>query len=286
MKAKPDCFVCTFNQALKAARAVSDDPEVHLAVLRHLAHTLSDCSLKQTPANLSKPAYTTLQEILGISDPYRQDKKESNIAAMEIAGEIRSYIEKAEDPLDKALHAAAAGNLIDMGIDHEFEIREDMKSLMNKGFAKSDLPAFRKELQEAGTLLYLGDNAGEIVFDKLLIERIRRHGVNVKFSVKSGPVINDATAEDAAMVGMEETADIIETGSDDIGINWQAASSEFKHAFQAADVIVSKGQGNFETCNERPENIFFLLKAKCDLVATELNVNLGEIVFVRNPGAS
>ncbi len=221
---------------------------------------------------------------MGVKDPYYEDKKESNITAMELANEIRKEIETSDDPIDRALHAAAAGNLIDLGINHDFDIRTDLHLLIDQGFAKSDLDIFRKELKRGKRLLYLGDNAGEIAFDKLLIEQLVSQHIDVTFTVKSGPIINDATMEDADTVGMSEVARVIETGSNDIGINWQAVSPEFMEHLAQADIVLSKGQGNFETCNQRKENIYFLLKAKCDLVANELGVKLGDMVFTHNPG--
>ncbi len=283
MKAKPECIICAFTQALRTARKFTDDTETQAEVLRHVAGLLSSSSLEQTPANLSKPAYTALKEVMGVEDPYYEDKKESNITAMELAKEIRVEIEESADPIDKALHAAAAGNLIDMGITHDFDILADLRILMDRGFAKSDIDVFRRELAKNKRLLYLGDNAGEIMFDKLLIEQLVQLGLDVTFTVKSGPIINDATMEDAETVNMRDVARVIETGSNDIGVNWESASSEFIAHLKQADIVLSKGQGNFETCNDRPENIYFLLKAKCELVARELEVKLGDIIFVRNP---
>jgi hypothetical protein len=130
-------------------------------------------------------------------------------------------------------------------------------------------------------MLYLGDNAGEIVFDKLLVEQILSTGVEVVFAVKSAPIINDAVMQDAVETGMTKLVKVITTGSNDIGVNWSNTSRELKNVFRNADVILGKGHGNFETCHDRPENLYFLLKVKCDMVADEIGVKLGDIVFTR-----
>jgi hypothetical protein len=142
-----------------------------------------------------------------------------------------------------------------------------------------DYRAFVRELKPGRRLLYLGDNCGKIVFDRVLVEHLVALGLTVTFVVKSGPVINDATLRDARDTGMTRVCRVITTGSNDIGVHWARASAEFRRHAYAADVILAKGHGNFETCVGRPGNYYFLLKAKCDMVAQELGVKLGDTVF-------
>ena len=193
--------------------------------------------------------------------------------------ELRTLIEQSRDPLDAALHVAVAGNVIDLGIGHKFDIEKDVRRIMKQDFAIDAVGDFRKELKGGRNLLYLGDNAGEIVFDRLLVERILPTGTEVTFVVKSAPIINDAVMQDAKEAGLTKLVKVITTGSNDIGVYWPSVSREFKNAVAAADIIVSKGHGNFETCHDRPGNWYFLLKAKCEMVAEELGVKLGDIVF-------
>jgi len=279
MKAKPDCIVCMFRQALNTLRLITDDPEVHRKVLSKIARWISDTSLYDTPAGISQPVYDIIAEATGVWDPYEKQKKESNEIALILLPALKSIVDTAEDPLDAALHIAAAGNTIDLGIDHKFNIEKDVPEIMNLDFAISAIEEFRKELGPRKKFLYLGDNAGEIVFDMLLVEHILQTRTEVIFAVKSGPIINDATMKDAEEIGMTNLVRVIETGSNDIGVNWNNASREFRKFFQDVDVIIGKGHGNFETCNDRPENIYFLLKAKCQMVADELGARLGDIVF-------
>ena len=279
MKARPDCLLCLFNQALNTVRGVTDDAKVHERVLREVARVVARETLNQTPTALSQHVYRIVSRVTGIRDPYRRQKAETNRIALRLLPELRGLVARSPDSLDAALHAAVAGNIIDIGIGHAFDLQRDVRRLMKEPFAVSAIAAFRRDLRPGRRLLYLGDNAGEIVLDTLLVEQIRARGVDVTYSVKSGPIINDATRRDARVAGMDRLATIIETGSDNIGVHWGHVSPAFRKAFRQADVVVAKGHGNFETCDDRRGNTYFLLKAKCRIVAAALGVELGDLVF-------
>lgn len=279
MNTRPDCIPCLFQQALNTARIVSNDPAIHHKILERVARLVPGRSMRMSPAAYSRPAYTEVAAVTGVRDPFKKLKAETNRTALRLLPEFRKIVARARNPLDAALHAAVGGNIIDLGIGHKFDIEKDIRSIMRRPFAVNAIARFRKDLGPGRRLLYLGDNAGEIVFDTLLVEQILRTGTDVTFTVKSGPVINDATMEDAMVSGMTILARVIETGSDDIGISWSRASKQFKNAFRTADVIIAKGHGNFETCDGLPGNIYSLLKAKCGVVAGALGVKVGDIVF-------
>ena len=279
MKATPDCIPCFFRQALNTSRMVTADPAVQIEIFSRLARRVPDLDFADTPAGLSQDVYRIISEVTGIADPYREIKRQTNETAMALLPRLEATIDQSPDPLRAAIHLAAAGNVIDLGIGHEFDIEADAVRIMAEPFAIDAYDEFRKELRPGRRMLYLGDNAGEIVFDRVLVERLLARGLDVTFSVKAGPIINDATREDAEAVGLCRLTRVITTGSDDIGVRWPNVSHEFAEAFGAADVILAKGHGNFETCCSRPENLYFLLKAKCELVAAELGVRLGDVVF-------
>ena len=281
MKATPDCIPCLFRQALNTVRFVTDDPKVHERVLKKVAIEAARQTLSQTPTTLSQHVYRIVSEVTGIPDVYEKQKRQTNRIVLRMLPDIRRMIHRSKDPLDAALHAAVAGNIIDLGIGHTYDLEKDVRHLMHQPFAVSAIAPFRKELRRGRRMLYLGDNAGEIVFDMLLVEHAIAAGVEVTYTVKSGPIINDALMEDAEAAGMTKLCRVIETGSDDIGIHWPRVSKEFHRAFREADVIVAKGHGNFETCDDRPGNFYFLLKAKCEVVAAALGVKLGDLVFAR-----
>ncbi len=284
MKAQPDCVVCLFQQALNTARVATPDPVIQERILRRVAEYAAAAPLDQSPARYSTPVYRIVSELAGQPDPYARHKKEANRLALDLLPSLREAVATAPDPLEAALRAAAAGNVIDMGIGQKFDLRKDLVEFMRRPFAVSALEAFRKELGPGRRLLLLGDNAGEIVFDVLLVEQILKTGAAVTYVVKSAPIINDALMADAVEVGMTEHAPVIETGSDAIGVDWDNVSAEFRRAVGKASVILGKGHGNFETCHDRPGNFYFLLKAKCAIVAGEIGCRLGDLVFTPGQG--
>lgn len=279
MKAQPECVPCMFRQALNTVRLVTKDEAMHRRVLAAVAARARRLSFAQTPAALSQPVYEITARLTGIRDPYSRKKKESNRIALGLLPDLRRAVARSHDPLETALRAAVAGNIIDLGIGHAFDIRRDIRRIMRRPFAVNAMADFRKELRPGRLVLYLGDNAGEIVFDTLLVEQILNTGAEVIFAVKSGPIINDATMEDAGKSGMTKLTRVIETGAADIGLNWKHLSPGFRRLFRKANVVLCKGHGNFETCVGRPENLYFLLMAKCDMVARELGVKVGDVVF-------
>ncbi len=281
MKAAAECIPCLFRQALNTARVATSDPDAVLRVLRGVAEYAACASLDQSPAAMSCPVYHMVSRETGVADPYLETRIRTNNEALGLMPMLRELIGQAADRLDAAAHAAVAGNIIDLGIGHKFDISSDVAELMKRPFAINAIDEFRAELRPGRRILYLGDNAGEIVFDMLLVGEIQRAGAEVTYTVKSGPIINDATMEDARSVGMAGLTRVIETGGADIGVNWNNISEEFRAAVAEADCIIGKGHGNFETCEERPENFYFLLKAKCPLVAETIGCAEGDVVIAR-----
>jgi len=279
MKAKPDCIVCVFRQALDSVKHATKSKKKHLMVMRKTARWIANASLNRTPANLSRKLYQIVYHVTAVKDPYRKIKETSNKVAMQILPTMEKKVQKSKDPLKSALKLAAGGNIIDMGVGVKFNITKDIPTIFNYKFAIDDTERLRKELKPGKKILYLGDNAGEIVFDIPLIKEFIRKGVKVVFAVKSGPIINDATIADARVAGLTKITTVIETGSNDIGIGWDKVSKQFLNEVKTADIIISKGHGNYETCDERPENFYFLLKCKCHIVAESLHINVGDIVF-------
>lgn len=279
MKTQPECLACMFRQALNTARVATQDTRAHTEILRRLARVVPSMNMTRSPATLSKPVYDIVFNVTGVRDPYAHSKKETNQAAMELLSTLESAIHHSPDPLKQAIHLAVAGNIIDLGIGHAFNLKKDVARIMKQAFAIDDYPEFRRELRTGRTLLYLADNCGEIVFDRVLVEQLLAAGLKVTVVVKSGPIINDATREDAAFAGITLLCPVIETGSDDIGVGWANVSSSFRRHVRNADLILGKGHGNFETCVGKPGNYYFLLKAKCDIVAAELGVKTGDTVF-------
>ena len=279
MKAQPECLVCMFRQALNTTRVASPDPRKHTAVLKKLARLIPELDMSRTPAALSDPLYGIVAKVTGVQDPFARQKRETNEAAMALLPDLEKRVRRAADPLKAALHLAVAGNIIDLGINHAFDLRKDVARIMRQPFAIDDSAAFVRELKPGRRLLYLGDNCGEIVFDRVLVSLLLERGIKVTFVVKSAPIINDATRADAEWAGLNALCPVIDTGSNAIGVGWRKLGSAFRKHLKESDLILGKGHGNFETCVGKRGNYYFLLKAKCDIVATELGVRTGDSVF-------
>lgn len=281
MKTSLDCVPCIIRQTLDAARLISPDHAVHEHVLREILHWVGEMDLNQPPPVMGQRIHRRLREIIGQDDPYRDAKEQQNRLALALLPELRNRIESADDQLIMALRLAIAGNVIDMGVNGkvtESSIYESISQALTEPFV-GDENEFRNAVAKAQNILYLTDNAGEIAFDRLLIEQLSPARVTV--AVRGGSIINDATMIDARAVGLHEIVEIIDNGSDAPGTLLYDCSQEFKRRFTEADLILAKGQGNFETLSDEPSNIFFLFKVKCPVIATHIGQPVGTQVLLR-----
>jgi len=282
MRTSLDCLSCFIRQALDAARMVSTDPAVHERIVREVLRWASEMDLDQPPAVLGQRVHRRLREITGVEDPYRAAKDHLNRMALSLLPELKAEIEATSDRLALAARLAIAGNVIDMGVNGnvtETDVRQSVRQALAEPFT-GEQNGFRQSVAEAQSILYLADNAGEIVFDRLLIEQLSP--ARVTLTVRGAPVINDATMTDARAVGLHEIVEIIDNGSDAPGTILEDCSQDFIRRFTKADLILAKGQGNFETLNDDPRDIFFLFKAKCPVIATHVGLPVGTHVLARS----
>ena len=270
-----ECLPCLFRQALDAARRVSDDPVFHEQVVRAVAGWVQTADLKQPPPVLAQRIHRFLRERTGVADPYAAAKARDNALALSLLPELGALLSRSADPFGLAVRLAIAGNLIDLGPKHELsadEILCAIRKVEEEPFS-GDIESFRKAVGCARSILYLADNAGEIVLDRLLVERLGPARVTV--AVRGVPVINDATLSDACSAGLCELTEVIENGSDAPGTVLPDCSAAFLERFRTADLVISKGQGNFETLSGAPRDICFLFKVKCPVVAAKAGLPLG-----------
>ena len=216
-------------------------------------------------------------KIINIYDPFKEEKINSNAISLDLYNEWKPKVFSSEDSFDLALRLAIAGNIMDYGANNSFDIHKTINSVLKASFAIDHSPLLRNKIQKAKSILYLGDNAGEIVFDKLFIETIMPN--NVIYAVKGSATLNDATIEDAKAIGMDKVVDVISNGYNAPSTVLHKCSKEFLKIFNSADIIISKGQGNLEgLIYENDPRIFFLLMVKCDVIAEVLNVDKGSFV--------
>ncbi len=282
MKTTLDCIPCILRQSLEAARLVSTDPAFHEKILRDVLSWTEEMSLDQTPPAIAQRIHRQVRKMTGADDPYRQAKDKLNNLALELIPAFRAEVESADDPLRMAVRLAIAGNMMDMGVHislTEADVRQTMKQALTAPFF-GELDKFRQAIAEAQSILYLADNAGEIAFDRLLVEQLLSKHVTV--AVRGAPVINDATLIDAQTVGLDQIVEVIDNGSDAPGTILSDCSPEFRRRFAEADLIISKGQGNFETLSGEAGNIFFLFKVKCAVIAEHVKQPLGMQVLTQS----
>jgi len=273
VKTALECLPCYLRQALQVARLSTDDTDLQVEALRKVAVLTSKMDMDRTPPENSIAVYKALAEITTCPDPYSEIKKESNQQALVLRSQFAEMIANATDPLALAIRLAIGGNIIDYGAMHSFDIDEALDCCLQTEYAVDHGAMLLQRLRKLDTgakLLYLADNSGEIVYDSLVVKELAAMGLDVTVAVKSGAIINDALLADARCAGIENHATLLENGTSCPGTPLASCSEEFLVAFKNADLILSKGQGNFETLSESQAEIFFLLTVKCPVVGAHL----------------
>ncbi|MGI6188968.1 MAG: DUF89 family protein [Clostridiales bacterium] len=282
MKATIDCVHCYLKQAVSCMKMAGIDEDTQHEIIYKLMDYIKDYDRADTPAGNSTLAVLKTYELINNDDPYKEVKKQSNDLALQLYPRLKDIIDENGDRLYKALKISVAGNVIDLGIRRSFNIEEELKYSMETGFAKDHYQAFAKKLEQVDEVLFLGDNSGEIVFDKILVEELVRLGKRVTYVVKEGPVLNDSTMEDALYVGMDKVARVMTTGSRFLGVSFKHISRKFADVLNNAPLVIAKGQANFESLEQEKmarDRIFFLLKIKCDEVSKTAGVQMGDLAF-------
>ena len=276
-----DCIPCFARQALEAARFATGDPVAHEQIVRDLLRFAANMNLAQSPPEVGQRIHRQLREMTGVIDPYRAVKDRFNQMALEMRPELSAKVERAADPLAVALRLAIVGNVIDLGVKSgltEGEVRQTVTGALDEPF-HGDAGEFRQAVEAAGNILYLADNAGEIVFDRVLIEQLPTDRLTVV--VRGAPILNDAIMADAEVAGLCDLVEVIDNGSDAPGTILNDCSEDFRRRFAEADLIIAKGQGNFETLSDEAADVYFLFKVKCPVIANHVGLPLGTQVAAR-----
>jgi len=280
MKTYFECIPCLIRQTFEAARLTTDDKAIHEQVIRKILRAASEMNLRESPPFMAQRIHRLIRQMTGDNDPYRDIKDRFNHFALELYPELKERVERSRTPLDTAIRLAIAGNIIDFGVNlhiNETLVHNSIEHALTSPLA-GDPEQFRKAVSKANDILYLADNAGEIVFDRLLIEQMPSEKITLV--VKGSPVINDACLADAQATGIADLVEVIDNGSDAPGTILDECSEEFKRRFENADLIIAKGQGNYETLSDVKKDIFFVLKAKCPVIAHHIGCEVGSLVFL------
>jgi uncharacterized protein with ATP-grasp and redox domains len=276
MKTYLDCYPCLLRQALEGARLSGADETQQQVVVNRALDALKGVSPSSTPPELADLIYHIVREETGATDLFQKAKEAATRQALALYPRLKALVAEADDPLEQAVRLAIAGNIIDPASVKEYDLWGTVGRVLDQPFAVEDSVAFREALASAEVVLYLGDNAGETVFDRVLIETL---DLPVSYAVKGGPILNDATLDDATAAGLDKVAEVVSTGSDSPGTILDRCSDDFRGRYDEAQVIIAKGQANYETLSSEGERIFFLLQTKCPVIARDVGVPTGSIVL-------
>jgi len=281
VKTRPECLSCFSSQITRTLVYADVQGDKKREIHQKATSLLDTAAYDEIPARIATRVHRLLRKETGV-DPYRLVKETYNHIAYKQLPDVRQLVAGAGDRLEAGVRVAIAGNIIDFGIFESVDLDRSLADAFQLPLSQDEYQEFYRAVDKARRILYLCDNAGEIVFDRVLLEVLQNRGKKVTAVVKGAPVINDATLADAAFAGLHECAEVIDNGSDGIGTLLEECSPRFMDHYRSADLIISKGQANFETlvkaCDSR---IFFLFKVKCPVVADVLKREHGDIVLMR-----
>jgi hypothetical protein len=276
MQTYPECFVCFVQQTVSALKAAGIDETRQFDVIRQVMSFLPEADLSESPSHIVAHTNHILRAACGIDDFYAAYKQASTQQALALYPRLVERVRNSADPLDTAVRLSLAGNIIDVVNPREFDLSEVIERTLAQPYAADGLAPLRAALEDARSLLFLADNAGETVFDRVLVETL---AAPVIYAVKGGPILNDATLQEAVAAGLDRTAELVSTGADSPGTILEHCSPEFRRRYESADVIIAKGQANYETLPTDDPRLFFLLQVKCPVIARDSGLPQGGIVI-------
>lgn len=285
MKVHYECAPCFLRQAREALDMATVDDSLKMKVMENITAMIGEQFHDGAVSNqIGTGIHRTIKKQTGNEDPYNQQREKCNQIAHQFLPIIEKLL-KEDNSLKNHVKAAITGNIIDFGaLGLEADIESLIMDTMQNGLSVDHTHELEQELKKAQNVLYLADNIGEIVFDKLLIEKINEYSVKVLVALKEKPILNDACLPDALEIGLDDVAELTTTGTDSIGVVYHDLSPEFKEKFNEADVVIAKGLGNYEGLDEMDlvdKPVFCLLNAKCRPVALNIGVEVGDNVVLR-----
>jgi len=285
MRLHDKCLPCVVNQVIKVANITGITKKEEL--LREVFTYLSKMNFDETTPEIIGEIFDMIKRHTKNPDPYKETRNYYNTLFMELLPEFERKIDQAENSFMLAVRYAIVGNIIDFNPIHNTlleDIYDCFDNMEQLELAIDDSSALMKDISIAGTLLYLGDNCGEICMDKILLKKIKELNPNVKlfFGVRGKPVVNDSISDDAYSVGIDEYAEIIDNGDGSLGTVLNRTSPAFKEVYNKADVVIAKGQANYECLSEEDKNIYFLLMTKCDVIAKDIGVEEKKMICMKN----
>lgn len=285
MKISYECGPCFLRQAREAMDLSTDDEMLKMEMMEDIFKFLSNnFKLGANSNKMGSEMHNLIKQKTGCIDPYRREKIEGNEIALKYLPDVKEIL-KNDDSLENYVKIAIIGNILDFGaFTLDDDIEGVIKNSLEKTLAVKDIEEFEKSLKKHDKVLYLVDNTGEIVFDKLLLAKIKEYDVDITIAVKSEPILNDACMKEALEVGLDEFGDIVEIGCGTVGYVDSEISDEFRKVYDSHEFVISKGMGNYEGLTEinlSNKDIYFLLCAKCTTISKDIGVNLHDMLLFK-----
>lgn len=274
-----DCIPCLLRQSLEAARMATDRAESHNKIMKETIKLLSDYENYKNSPELAREIHKLVRNETGGQDPYLKVKQRDLQAAEDLYPFLKNFLQSKKNSIYWALKIAATGNNLDSAVYSDLELETCVGNELEKEFSVCDLDVFTEKLHRAENILIIGDNTGETIFDRVMLESFP--DVTITYGVRNEPIINDVTEKEAIASGLNTVARVVSTGCGAPGAILSDCSDEFVDIYNKSDIIISKGQGNFEALSEEQGNLFFLLKAKCPAIARKFHVNVNDYVFCK-----
>jgi len=281
MRTYRECVPCIEKRLKSISERLTDDPKLRNAIVEGGRKAFDEKDMELPPPYFGQKVHRAIRRISGNPDPYKELKNLYNKRALKLYPELKERVLEAIDPFRAAVLISIAGNVIDFGAADDFSLKETIERVTTEQPAVDCIEELKQAVAQAHTILYIGDNAGETVMDRILIEQFEPEK-EVTFAVRGGPVLNDATDEDARIAGLHAISTIIDSGSDAPGTLLEDCAETFRTAFRSADLVIAKGMGNFESlCDTADREVYYLLLVKCDLVGDHIGCPKDKAVILR-----
>jgi len=283
MKISRECYLCIYTQTLNLTKRMGLDEDKASEVLRGVGGILSKYGLNVTPPEIAAEVYEFISNATGIEDPFLKEKEAAIKEALKFKNILEKRLEKSKERLCDACKIAVAGNVIDLGVNQEYNLQKEIKNIFELDFKHNDYNEFKNGLKDAQSIVYLGDNAGENVFDEILIKELKKQVSKIYYFTRGRPIINDITVKDLEGLEIFTLAEVVDSGVPTPGFHLKYANEKAKELFFEADLVISKGMGNFECLfGECGRDVFYLFKVKCEVVARACGADVGDYVFMKN----
>lgn len=281
MTIQSECISCIAAQSKRVCEAIYADETLTEKIISYVETALKEADFTLSPPVIAAPLYEQMAILAQTDDLYEEQKQHASAQAKSYLSFLEETIRNSDDPLIAILKTAVVGNVIDLAAEVSFDLHEAIMSVFNTPFTHDDSETLRASLTHARTLLYIGDNAGEHIFDALSIQFLQKlyPQLSITYMVRGNPIINDVTMREAYEAGIEKICTVMDSGVPTPGFVYNLASPEAQELFDSADLIIAKGMGNYECMTpQQRHTICFLLKVKCSVVAASLDRKIGDII--------